>query len=107
MIKKHGLDFDVNKDKCIGFMDATCKVKKGKEKKASKNPKKYIKQPTGEGICEEWFRLLFMVKSGKDPRKEGVAGASPGMPDGLQPSSPYGMDEGAGSPEQGFSGKNV
>lgn len=123
MIKKHGLDFDVNKDKCIGFMDATCKVKKGKEKKASKNPKKYIKQPSGEGICEEWFRLLFMVKSGKDPRQEGVAGAapagapgaapspamaaSPGMPDGLQPSSPYGMDEGAGSPEQGFSGKNV
>jgi len=118
MLKKHGMDFTDNKDKCVVFMDKTCKVPDAKDPN--------IKRPSGEGVCIEWYDLLDaeyekQKRNGKDvegveaPSPAVVSAAAPasapeppgGVSSGGRPSGWSRMDEGEGHPEQGFQGELV
>lgn len=111
MLKKHGVDFTDNKDKCMAFMEKTCKVPPGKGAN-------HIKRPSGKGVCEDWFDLLNAMRNGigaapgAAPSPMPFMAASPAAaPPGMMPpaeKSGWGsMDESAGAPEQGFQGARV
>lgn len=123
MLGKHGVDFTDNKDKCMAFMDKTCRVPD-----EVNTPANHIKRPSGEGVCKEWYDLLDSLrkeaKSGKRMAStEGVGAPSPavamapgtasapeppgGVSDRSRPSGWSRMDESEGHPEQGFSGELV
>jgi len=113
MLQEHGVDFTDNKDKCMVFMDKTCKVPEGKD-----NPANHIKRPSGKGVCQDWYDLLnaARAKHGKEvgaaPSPAVVIAAGPASapepPGGVSgrshPSGWSRMDESQAMPEQGFEG---
>lgn len=82
MGKKHDMDFEKNKGKCIAFMEKECKVER-------------------IPICDEWLALLNEAKSAP----AGIAAPSPAGEANEQAIT--GTDEGSKLQEQGFSGKLV
>lgn len=85
MLKKHGIKFTDNKDKCLTFMDKQCKVK------------------SKTGICDEWYDALDKLKKG--PASIIVAAPAPALAGSPMPA--YAMDENAKLPEQGYEGELV
>lgn len=111
MLKEHGVDFTDNKDKCITFMDKTCKVPHGKGVNS-------IKRPSGEGVCRDWYDLLNNLNNAAPagaPSPASYVAAAPGAakaPSGMSGHDMYNpawppMDANAKLPEQGYTGEGV
>lgn len=108
MLRKHGVDFTDNKDKCMAFMDKTCRVPEGRGANS-------IKRPSGEGVCQEWYDLLNAARSGAAATapspaayaSPASAGPPPGGISGNRDPSWNRMDEGQALPEQGYEGELV